>query len=101
MRNNQTPQEQKIWSIIRNRQFYGYRFLRQYCIGSYIVDFICRGVNSPKVYRKYLDSLERKFGGKVVYVKAKNKELGWRNLTRKVVFDNGKSYKDLKVPWDN
>lgn len=42
MRNNQTPQEQKIWSIIRNRQFYGYRFLRQYCIGSYIVDFICR-----------------------------------------------------------
>lgn len=57
-----------------------------------IVDFICRGVNSPKVYRKYLDSLERKFGGKVVYVKAKNKELGWRNLTRKVVFDNGKSY---------
>lgn len=57
-----------------------------------IVDFICRGVNSPKVYRKYLDSLERKFGGKVVYVKAKNKELGWRNLTRKVVFDNGKVY---------
>ncbi|GHV12266.1 dehydrogenase [Fibrobacterales bacterium] len=57
-----------------------------------IVDFICRGVNSPKVYRKYLDSLEQKFGGKVVYVKAKNKELGWRNLTRKVVFDNGKSY---------
>ena len=57
-----------------------------------IVDFICRGVNSPKVYRKYLDSLEKKYGGKVVYVKAKNKELGWRNLTRKVVFDNGKSY---------
>ena len=57
-----------------------------------IVDFICRGVNSPKVYRKYLDSLERKYGGKVVYVKAKNKELGWRNLTRKVVFDNGAVY---------
>lgn len=57
-----------------------------------IVDFICRGVNSPKVYRKYLDSLERKYEGKVVYVKAKNKELGWRNLTRKVVFDNGKTY---------
>ena len=57
-----------------------------------IVDFICRGVNSPKVYRMYLDSLERRFGGKVVYVKAKNKELGWRNLTRKVVFDNGKAY---------
>lgn len=62
-----------------------------------IVDFICRGVNSPKVYRKYLDSLERKYGGKVVYVKAKNKELGWRNLTRKVVFDNGKVYYGVKM----
>ena len=67
-------------------------FLRKNYDNLIIVDFICRGVNSPKVYRKYLDSLERKFGGKVVYVKAKNKELGWRNLTRKVVFDNGKVY---------
>lgn len=65
-----------------------------------IVDFICRGVNSPKVYRKYLDSLERKFGGKVVYVKAKNKELGWRNLTRKVVFDNGKVYYGVRMDDD-
>lgn len=67
-------------------------FLRKDYENLIIVDFICRGVNSPKVYRKYLDSLERKYGGKVVYVKAKNKELGWRNLTRKVIFDNGKVY---------
>ena len=65
-----------------------------------IVDFICRGVNSPKVYRKYLDSLEHKFGGKVVYVKAKNKELGWRNLTRKVVFDNGAVYYGVSMDDD-
>ena len=65
-----------------------------------IVDFICRGVNSPKVYRKYLDSLERRYGGKVVYVKAKNKELGWRNLTRKVVFDNGKTYYGISMQDD-
>lgn len=44
-----------------------------------IVDFICRGVNSPKVYRKYLDSLEQIFGGKVVYVKAKIKN--WDGVT--------------------
>lgn len=67
-------------------------FLRKDYDNLIIVDFVCRGVNSPKVYRKYLDSLENRFGGKVVYVKAKNKELGWRNLTRKVVFDNGKVY---------
>lgn len=67
-------------------------FLRKDYENLIIVDFICRGVNSPKVYRKYLDSLEEKYGSKVVYVKAKNKELGWRNLTRKVVFENGKAY---------
>ena len=67
-------------------------FLRKDYENLIIVDFICRGVNSPKVYRKYLDSLEEQYGGKVIYVKAKNKELGWRNLTRKVVFDNGKAY---------
>lgn len=57
-----------------------------------IVDFLCRATNSPKVYKKYLESLEKKFGSKVVYVKAKNKEHGWRSLARKVVFENGKEY---------
>lgn len=67
-------------------------FLRKDYENLIIVDFICRGVNSPKVYRSYLESLEKKYGSKVVYVKAKNKELGWRNLTRKVTFENGQSY---------
>lgn len=67
-------------------------FLRKDYDNLVIVDFICRGVNSPKVYRAYLDSLEKKYNSKVVYVKAKNKELGWRNLTRKVTFANGESY---------
>lgn len=67
-------------------------FLRKNYENLIIVDFICRGVNSPKVYRAYLDSLEKKYNSKVVYVKAKNKELGWRNLTRKVTFENGQSY---------
>lgn len=67
-------------------------FLRKDYENLIIVDFICRGVNSPKVYRAYLDALEKKYGSKVVQVKAKNKELGWRNLTRKVTFENGQSY---------
>lgn len=57
-----------------------------------VIDFICRGINSPKVYRKYLDSLEKRYKGKVIKIKAKNKELGWRSLTRKVTFDNGENY---------
>lgn len=42
LRNNMTAQERALWRIIRNRQFHGFRFLRQYVIGNYIVDFVCR-----------------------------------------------------------
>lgn len=42
LRKNLTPQERKLWNMLRNHQFYGYEFRRQYPIGDYIVDFICR-----------------------------------------------------------
>ena len=42
LRKNQTEQERKLWNLIKNKQFYNYKFLRQYVIGKYIVDFICR-----------------------------------------------------------
>lgn len=61
-----------------------------------IVDFICRGANSPKVFRKYLDYLEEKAGSKIVYFKAKNKDLGWRQLVTKVRFANGKTHYETK-----
>lgn len=61
-----------------------------------IVDYVCRGINSPKVWRKYLDSYEERYGSKVVYCKAKSKEYGWRNLTQKVVLANGKVYYETK-----
>ena len=57
-----------------------------------IVDFICRATNSPKVYKKYLDWLEAQHGSKIVAVKAKNKDHGWRSLARKVTFENGDVY---------
>ncbi len=41
LRKNMTDQERKLWKIIKNKQFYGYRFLRQYIIDNYIVDFVC------------------------------------------------------------
>lgn len=61
-----------------------------------IVDYICRGINSPKVWHKYLDSFEERYGSKVVYCKAKSKEYGWRNLTQKVILANGKHYYETK-----
>lgn len=54
-----------------------------------ILDFVCRGINSPKVWSKYVESFKERYGSKVVYAKAKSKEYGWRNLTQKVILENG------------
>ena len=71
-------------------------FLRKDYENLIIADYICRGINSPKVWRKYLDSFEERYGSKVVYCKAKSKEYGWRNLTQKVILANGKHYYETK-----
>ena len=54
-----------------------------------ILDYVCRGINSPLVAQKFNDYLEEKHKSKIVYKKAKNKELGWRLLNSKFVFENG------------
>jgi acetyltransferase-like isoleucine patch superfamily enzyme/coenzyme F420-reducing hydrogenase beta subunit len=56
-----------------------------------IVDFVCRGNTSPLVSKKYLQSLEKKYSSKVIWQKAKNKEFGWRNLTAKYQFADGRN----------
>ena len=54
-----------------------------------ILDYVCRGINSPLVSRRYRESLEEEHQSKIVYSKAMNKEFGWRNLTEKNIFANG------------
>jgi acetyltransferase-like isoleucine patch superfamily enzyme/coenzyme F420-reducing hydrogenase beta subunit len=61
-----------------------------------IVDLICLGINSPKILPAYLKWQEEKHGSKIIYYKAKNKELGWRQLTTKIVFENGDVEYDKK-----
>ena len=41
LRRNQTYVVKKLWSHLRNKQICNQRFLRQYSIGPYIVDFYC------------------------------------------------------------
>ena len=42
LRVDQTDAETTLWNRIRNRQFSGYKFVRQEPIGPYICDFVCR-----------------------------------------------------------
>ena len=39
LRKDETEAEKKLWSILRNRQFNGVKFRRQFSIGNYILDF--------------------------------------------------------------
>lgn len=41
LRNNATPTERLLWSLLSKRQIHGYKFRRQYGIRRWVVDFYC------------------------------------------------------------
>ncbi len=41
LRRNSTDAEKCLWSFVRNRQISNLKFIRQYSIGGYILDFYC------------------------------------------------------------
>jgi very-short-patch-repair endonuclease len=41
LRNNLTPAEAKLWSLISNSRLDGRKFRRQHSVGPYILDFYC------------------------------------------------------------
>lgn len=67
-------------------------FLRKDYDNLIMTDFVCMGIDSPLAFKKYIESLESQFDSKIVYFKAKSKEVGWRHLTNKTIFENGKTY---------
>jgi very-short-patch-repair endonuclease len=42
LRAGETLAEHRFWNLVRNRGFGGLKFVRQYPIGPYIADFVCR-----------------------------------------------------------
>ena len=58
-----------------------------------LIDFICRGVNSPKAYQKYLEMLEVKYKSQIKKVWFKNKTYGWNRFSTQIEFGNGKIYR--------
>jgi len=41
LRRTQTDAERAFWAKVRNMQFHGVKFFRQYSFGPYILDFYC------------------------------------------------------------
>lgn len=80
-----------------------YGFLRKEYENLYTVDFICRGINSPLAYSKYIEELKDKYHSQIEEVHFKDKSHGWTNLGTRVQFQNGKKYYKNKYydPWVN
>ncbi len=60
----------------------------------YQCDFICRGVISPLVFRKYIEWLEKKYKSKIQTVQFKNKDFGWNQFSTKIIFENGMIFQE-------
>lgn len=54
-----------------------------------VVDIICHGSSSPKLWREYANVLEKKYSGKIKYLTFKDKRNGWNHPTAMVKI-NGK-----------
>lgn len=44
LRRSQTDAERAFWAKVRNKQFFGMKFFRQYSFGPYILDFYCPAI---------------------------------------------------------
>lgn len=58
----------------------------------YVVDFICHGILSEKLFDKYIDYLQKKEKSKIISFDFRNKSNDWLNSGPKIVFENGKIY---------
>lgn len=60
-----------------------------------VCDFACGGLPSHKIYREYLEGLEKKYRCPVKSVDFRPKTHGWKRYAVQVVFKNGKIYNRL------
>ncbi len=73
--------------------------LRRYLDKDYnnllICDFSCGGLPSHRIYREYINYLEKKYRSKTSLVDFRPKNFGWSEHSLLVKFENGKKYTDL------
>ena len=56
------------------------------------MDFICLGICSPIVYRRYLEMIERRYHSKIKQIWFKHKKNGWRSVSTYIKLENGQEY---------
>lgn len=63
-------------------------FLRKEYDNLYLVEIVCHGVPSPKVWHLYLKEITNNFTGKITDINFRDKSTGWAKYSVKVVVDN-------------
>ena len=67
-------------------------FLKKDYANLLLVDVVCHGVPSPKVFFKYKEELEKKFASKIKRFYFRRKNEGWKSFSILCKFENNKEY---------
>ena len=71
------------------------RFLGAEYEDLYMIDVLCAGVPSPNVWKRYLESQEKRFGAPVIRINSRRKRVdgGWKRYEFEQEFSNSKKYR--------
>lgn len=56
------------------------------------IDVLCHGVPSPRLFKEYVDSLNRRYGASMTSLSFRYKKKGWKRLYINSTFANGKEH---------
>lgn len=68
------------------------RYLGKACEQLLTIDVLCHGVPSPRIWKLYLEDQERRNHAKTTSVHFRDKRLGWKMFSMKILFENGREY---------
>lgn len=74
-------------------------FLRKPYDNLFLIDIVCHGVPSPKVWECYKAYQETQYGSEISDISFRDKRYGWVNYRVKLDFENGQTY--LSRSWDD
>ncbi len=103
-RSDMTKAEVKIWNeLLRKKQLYGYRFLRQRPIANYIVDFFCPELNLIIEIDGFSHQNEEVYENDIIRQK-KLETLGYyflRFSDREIIFDFDNVIRTIEIWLEN
>ena len=65
------------------------RYLRKEYTSLWTLDIFCHGVPSPLLWKKYIESQEKKYDSEVINVNFRDKKYGWKNYGLHIIDNKG------------